>query len=90
MRHRKTRRPSPAQLAAIGKIEAECRRLGANCCKRPDGIADATWWKCYELGYIATVGRDGTTPLVRVGSHGIGWVHAAPQERTVVEKEAAP
>ena len=77
MRHTKTRRPSQAQLAAIGKIDAECRRLGAKCCKRPEGISDKTWYKCYELGYIVTADRDGNTPLVRVGSHGIGWVRQA-------------
>lgn len=76
MRHRKTRRPSAAQLVAIGKVDAECQRLGDNCCKRPDGIADSTWRKCYELGYIETVGwSDGPValPLVSVGSHGNGW-----------------
>lgn len=77
MRRKKTRRPSAAQLAAIGKIDAECRRLGGNGCRRPDGIAGRTWDKCYELGYIATVGRDGSTPLVRVGSHGLGWASLA-------------
>lgn len=77
MRHRKTRRPSAAQLAAIGKIDEECKRLGAACCKRPEGIADRTWYTCYELGYIATVARDGDTPLVRVGPHGLGWVRQA-------------
>jgi hypothetical protein len=77
MRHRKTRRPSNAQLSAIGKIDAECRRLGTNCCKRPEGIASRTWYKCYELGYVETVGRDGDTSLVRVGSHGLGWVGQA-------------
>jgi hypothetical protein len=25
------RRPTPAQLVAIGKIDAECRRIGARC-----------------------------------------------------------
>jgi hypothetical protein len=70
-------------LAAIGKVDAECRRLGATCCKRPDGIADATWWKCYELGYVRTVDRDGDTPLVRVGSHGMGCLHLAPKPLAV-------
>jgi hypothetical protein len=74
MRHRKTRRPSRAQLSAIGKIDAECRRLGVACCKRPEGIADRTWRTCYELGYIATADYNGGEPLVRVGSHGMGWV----------------
>lgn len=83
MRRRKIRRPSAAQLAAIGKIDAECRRLGATCCKRPDGIADSTWWKCYELGYVQTVGRDGNTPLVRVGSHGIGCRSLLPKAEAI-------
>jgi hypothetical protein len=74
MRHKKTARPSRAQLTAIGKVHSECKRLGANCCKRPDGIAGRTWSKCYEMGYITTAARDGSTPLVRVGSHGMGWV----------------
>lgn len=77
MRHRKTRRPSAAQLAAIGKIDAECKRLGAACCKRPEGVADKTWYKCYELGYIETADYNGGSPLVRVGSHGLGWVTQA-------------
>lgn len=89
MRHRKTRRPSQAQLAAIGKIVTECRRLGATCCKRPDGIADATWGKCYEMGYIRTVDRDGDTPLVNVGSHGLGWIHAVPKEPEPIRIPAA-
>ena len=83
MRHRKTPRPSAAQLAAIGKIDAECRRLGATCCKRPDGIAEATWWKCHKMGYIRAGGWDGNTPLVRVGSHGMGWMHLAPKPLAV-------
>lgn len=74
------RRPSPAQLAAIGKIDAECKRLGTKCCKRPDGISDPTWWSLYKIGLIETADRDGDTPLVRVGSHGIGWLHAAPKQ----------
>jgi hypothetical protein len=83
MRHKKTRRPSEAQLAAIGRIDAECRKLGATCCKRPEGISDKTWFKCYELGYIRTVGRDGFTPLVCVGSHGTGWLSSAPKAAIV-------
>jgi hypothetical protein len=83
MRHKRTRRPSGAQLAAIGKIDAECRRLGARCCKRPDGISDRTWFKCYELGYIETADRDGDTPLVRVGSHGNVWLSSVPKVSTV-------
>ena len=86
MRHKKTRRPSPAQLAVIGKIDAECRRLGAKGCKRPDGIADRTWWKCYKLGYIETVGRDGDTPLVGVGSHGRVWLSSCPKPVAAVIK----
>lgn len=77
------RRPSPAQLAAIGKIDAECKRLGTKCCKRPDGIADRTWRSLYAKHMIQTVGRDGDTPLVRVGSFGIGWLHAAPKQAAV-------
>ena len=73
------RRPTSAQLAAIGKIDAECKRLSAKCCKRPDGISDRTWWSLYKIGLIQTADRDGDTPLVRVGSHGIGWLHAARQ-----------
>lgn len=84
MRHKKKRRPSQAQLAAIGKINAECKRLGARGCKRPDGIADRTWWKCYELGYIETVDRDGNTPLVGVGSHGRGWVPQCPKPVAII------
>ena len=80
MRHKKTTRPSEAQLAAIGKVGAECKRLGANCCKRPHGIADRTWSKCYEMGYIATVTRDGNTPLVRVGSHGMVCLSLIPKQ----------
>lgn len=90
MRHRKTRRPSPAQLAAIGKIDAECKRLGTNCCKRPDGIADSTWFKCYRMGYVRTVDRDGDTPLVQVGSHGLGWVRQAPKPPVVQEPIRIP
>lgn len=74
------RSPSPAQLAAIGKIDAECKRLGTKCCKRPDGISDRTWWSLHKIGLIQTADRDGDTPLVRVGSHGIGWLHAAPKQ----------
>ena len=74
------RRPSPAQLAAIGKIDAECKRLGARCCKRPDGISDRTWGSLYKIGFIQTADRDGDTPLVRVGSHGIGWLRAATKQ----------
>lgn len=77
MRHRKTRRPSAAQLAAIGKVHGECKRLGVAAVRRPDGIAKATWSKCYEMGYIVTADHNGGLPLVRVGSHGIGWIHAA-------------
>ena len=89
MRHRKTRRPSAAQLAAIGKIDAECKRLGAACCKRPEGIADKTWHKCYELGYIATADYNGGEPLVRVGSHGLGWVHVVHREPEPIRVPAA-
>lgn len=74
------RRPSPAQLAAIGKIDAECKRLGTKCCKRPDGVADRTWWSLYKIGLIETADRDGDTPLVRVGPFGIGWLHAVPKQ----------
>lgn len=80
MRHKKTRRPSAAQLAAIGKIDAECKRLGTKCCKRPDGIADSTWRSLYAKHMIQTAAHDGDTPLVRVGSFGIGWLHAAPKQ----------
>lgn len=77
MRRGKIRRPSPAQLAAIGKVAADCGRLNGGGCQRPDGIADATWWKCYQMGYIETVDREGDAPLVRVGSHGMGWLPSA-------------
>ncbi len=80
MRHKKLTRPSKAQLTAIGKVDSECKRLGASCCKRPHGIADRTWSKCYEMGYIATVDRDGNTPLVRVGSHGMGCLSLIPKQ----------
>lgn len=76
------RRPSPAQLAAIGKIDAECKRRGTRCCKRPDGISDRTWWSLYKIGLIQTADRDGDTPLVRVGPFGIGWLHAVPKQAT--------
>lgn len=90
MRHRKTPRPSPAQLAAIGKIVSDCKRLGTTCCKRPDGIADATWWTCYRKGYIRTVDRaDDGTPLVNVGSHGLGWTHVTPKEPEPIRVPAA-
>lgn len=74
------RRPSAAQLTAIGKIDAECKRLGTRCCKRPDGIADRTWRSLYKIGLIETADRDGDAPLVRVGSFGIGWIHAVPKQ----------
>lgn len=74
------RRPSPAQLAAIGKIDAECKRLGVKCCKRPDGIADRTWWSLYKIGFIATADRNGDTPLIKVASHGMGWLHLVPKQ----------
>ena len=81
------RRATTAQLAAIGKIDAECKRLGTKCCKRPNGIADRTWWSLYNIGFIATVDRDGDTPLVKVASHGMGWLHLVrkqpPAETTI-------
>jgi hypothetical protein len=86
MRRRKTRRPSTAQLAAISRVDAECRRLEARCCKRPEGISDSTWGKCYEMGYIVTADHDGDTPLVRVGSHGAGWARIAKAIETACRK----
>ena len=77
------RRLSPAQLAAIGKIDAECKRLGAKCCKRPGGISDSTWRSLYAKHLILTADIDGGTPLVRVGSHGMGWLHLAPKPPAV-------
>jgi hypothetical protein len=74
------RRPTHAQLVAIGKIDAECKRLGSKCCKRPDGISDRTWLSLYASHLIQTADRDGDTPLVKVGSFGIGWLHAVPKQ----------
>lgn len=74
------RRPTTAQLTAIGKIDAECKRLGAKCCNRPDGISDTTWRSLYKLHLIQTADHNGGTPLVRVGSFGIGWLHAVPKQ----------
>ena len=80
------RRPTHAQLVAIGKIDAECKRLGSRCCKRPEGIYDSTWRSLYEKHLIKTVDRDGDTPLVSVGSFGIGWLHAVPKQPQAVKK----
>jgi hypothetical protein len=74
------RRPTTAQLAAIGKIDAECKRLGSKCCKRPDGISDRTWRSLYAKHMIQTADRDGDTPLVEVGSFGLRWLHAVPKQ----------
>jgi len=79
MRRRKTKRPTTAQLEAIRKVHAECQRLGTTCCKRPDGIADVTWWKCKAQHYIVTGGWDGNTPLVELGSTGKSWLHLVPK-----------
>jgi len=75
----KMRRPTTAQLVAIGKIDAECKRLDSKCCKRPDGISDRTWWSLYTHRLIETADRDGDTPLVRVGSFGRVWLHTVPK-----------
>lgn len=74
------RRPSPAQLTAIGKIDAECKRLGTKCYERPDGIADRTWWSLYRIGLVQTADHNRGKPLVRVGPFGIGWLHAVPKQ----------
>jgi hypothetical protein len=76
------RRPTHAQLVAIGKIDAECKRLGSKCCKRPDGISDRTWWSLYRHRLIETTDRDGDTPLVTVGSFGRVWLHTVPKQQT--------
>jgi len=84
------RRPTHAQLVAIGKIDAECKRLGSRCCKRPDGIADRTWLSLYAGNLIQTAGRDGDAPLVKVGSFGIGWIHAVPKQPPAAETIRVP
>jgi len=77
------RRPTHAQLVAIVKIDAECKRLGSKCCKRPDGISDRTWRSLYAKHMIQTADRDGDTPLVEVGSFGLRWLHAVPKQPPV-------
>jgi hypothetical protein len=78
-----SKRPSHAQFAAIRLLDSECRRLGVDCCKRPESIKDSTFWSLRRLGLVEAGGFDGDTPLVKLSSHGRSWLPAAKQWPTV-------
>lgn len=84
----KAKRPSPAQFAAIKRIDSECRRLGVDCCKLPEGIWHSLFWSLYRLPLIETAGWDGDAPLIRLSPTGRSWLPAARQYADTVRVPA--